>query len=193
MKKLLLITGDIAAGKSTFSQILSQRYHIAVFQKDTIKEILGDFIGFHNREENKILSNTTIELMCHVFSRIALTGNDMILESNFHEPELKKIHSIADENHYEALTIVLQGDTEVLYQRYLHRMNEENRHPVHLSTTLDVKEDFARSAEWRRKEKVIGETLTIEATDFSYQKDPAVLKQIDSFMGIYLNSGKEGA
>ncbi len=42
MKKLLLITGDIAAGKSTFSKILSARYSAAVFQKDTVKEILGE-------------------------------------------------------------------------------------------------------------------------------------------------------
>ena len=182
MKKLLLLTGDIAAGKSTFSKILSERYNITVFQKDTIKEILGDYIGFHNREENKVLSNTTIEIMCHIFSRIALTGNDAILEANFHESELEKLHSIAGENQYDVLTIVLQGDAEVLYHRYLHRMNEENRHPVHLSTTLDVKEDFIKVAEWIRKEKVIGQTLVVEATDFSYQKDPAVLGKIDSFL-----------
>ena len=36
MKKLLLITGDIAAGKSTFSKILAERYRVAVFQKDTV-------------------------------------------------------------------------------------------------------------------------------------------------------------
>lgn len=183
VQKLLLITGDIAAGKTTFSDILSERYRVAVFQKDNIKEILGDYIGFHNREENKILSNTTIELMCHVFSRIASTGNSVILEANFHESELKKLHAIAHENHYEVLTIVLRGDAEVLYHRYLHRMNEENRHPVHLSTTLDVKEDFVKSAEWNRKEKVVGEVMTIEASDFSYQEDPTVLGRIDSFMG----------
>lgn len=184
MQKLLLITGDIAAGKSTFSQILARRYRVAVFQKDTIKEILGDHIGFRNREENKMLSDTTIELMCHVFSRIASTGNSVILEANFHENELKKLHSIAEENCYEVSTLVLRGDPEVLYHRYMHRMNEENRHPVHLSTTLDVKDNFFRSAEWIRKEKVIGETLIIEATDFSYQEDSTVLKQIDSFMGM---------
>lgn len=182
MKKLLLLTGDIAAGKSTFSKILSERYHIAAFQKDTIKEILGDYIGFHNREENKTLSNTTIEIMCHIFSQIALTGNDVILEANFHESELKKLHAIAACNQYAVLTLVLQGDAEVLYQRYLHRMKEENRHPVHLSTTLDIKEDFLKSAERIRHEKVIGETLIIEATDFSYQKDPVVLGKVDSFM-----------
>lgn len=53
MKKLLLITGDIATGKSTFANILSKRYHTNMFFKDSIKEVLGDTIGFSNREENK--------------------------------------------------------------------------------------------------------------------------------------------
>lgn len=182
MKKLLLITGDIAAGKSIFSKILSERYGIAVFQKDTIKEVLGDFIGFSNREENKKLSNATIELMCHIFSRIAVAGSDIILEANFHEAELKKLHSIAQENQYDSLTLILRGNPDVLYDRYIHRMTKENRHPVHLTTTIDVKEDFVKMAEWMRSEKAIGKTLTIEASDFSYQEDTEILKQIDSFM-----------
>ena len=44
MKKLLLITGDLATGKSTFSDILSKRYDTVAFTKDTIKEVLGDTI-----------------------------------------------------------------------------------------------------------------------------------------------------
>ena len=182
MKKLLLITGDIAAGKSTFSKILSKRYCTAAFQKDTIKEILGDYIGFRNREENKILSNTAIEIMCHVFSQIAATGSDVILEANFHEDELQKLHSIAHERQYHVLTLVLRGNADILYDRYMYRINEEHRHPVHLSTTLDVKEDFVKAAEWIRNERVIGDALSIEATDFSYQEDTEILKQIDSFM-----------
>lgn len=182
MKKLLLITGDIAAGKSTFSKILAERYHAAVFQKDTVKEILGDSIGFRNREENKRLSNAAVETMCHIFMQIAATGAAVILEANFHEAELEKLHAIAHDKEYDVLTIVLRGDAEVLYSRYLHRMKEENRHPVHLTTTLDVKEDFIKTAEWIRKEKVMGETLVVEATDFSYQQDPAVLARVDSFM-----------
>ena len=182
MKKLLLITGDIAAGKSTFSKILSERYCAAAFQKDTIKEILGDHIGFHNREENKILSNAAIEIMCHIFSQIAVTGHNVILEANFHENELKNLHSIAHERQYDVLTLVLRGNADVLYNRYIHRMNEENRHPVHLATTLDVKEDFVKVAKWIRNERIIGGKLVIEATDFSYQKDMEIIKQIDFFM-----------
>ena len=182
MKKLLLITGDIAAGKSTFSNILSERYHAAVFQKDSIKEVLGDAIGFRDREENLKLSNATMGILYHVFSKLSVTGNNVILESNFHEAELQQLHEIAGENQYEVCTLVLRGDTDVLYQRYMNRMNNENRHPVHLSTTLDVKEDFIRCAEWMKQEKVIGRTIEIDATDFSYQKSEELLKRIDEFM-----------
>ncbi|MBR1702617.1 MAG: AAA family ATPase [Lachnospiraceae bacterium] len=182
MQKLLLIMGDIAAGKTTFSRILSERYHVAVFQKDTVKEILGDHIGFHNREENKKLSDATIAIMCHTFSQIAKTGNSVILEANFHEVEQQKLHEIARENQYEVLTLVLRGDEEVLYQRYLHRMNEEQRHPVHLSTTLHIREDFLRIARYIRNEVVIGKVIVIEATDFGYQRDEELLKKIDAFM-----------
>ena len=182
MKKLLLITGDLAAGKSTFSKILSERYCTAFFQKDTFKEILGSFIRYQGREENKALSDAAIELMRHIFSKIAVTGNPVILESNFHENELKKLHSIAEENQYEVLTIVLRGDPEILYQRYLHRMKYENRHPVHLTTTLHIREDFLLFTEESRRETITGKNFVIDATDFSYQTDPTILKQIDLFM-----------
>lgn len=185
MKKLLLITGDIAAGKSTFSQILSARYSAAVFQKDTVKEILGEWIGFQNREENKALSNAAIDVMCHIFSRISPTKADLILEANFHEKELQKLHQIAKERQYDVLTLVLRGDADVLYERYMHRIHAENRHPVHLSTTLDVRENFMKIAEFIRKETILGETLTVEATDFAYQSDPVILHRIDDFMKKY--------
>jgi len=83
MKKLLLVMGDLATGKSTFASILSQRYKVNVFYKDSIKEVLGDTIGFTNREDNLKLSKATLELMLFHFSEIAKIGNNMILDSNF--------------------------------------------------------------------------------------------------------------
>lgn len=76
MRKLLLITGDLATGKSTFSNILSQRYKVNVFCKDSIKEVLGDTIGFKNREENKKLFNASMKLMFFIFSEFAELGKD---------------------------------------------------------------------------------------------------------------------
>ena len=49
MKKLLIITGDLATGKSTFAGLLSKHYETSAFCKDSIKEVLGDAVGFVNR------------------------------------------------------------------------------------------------------------------------------------------------
>ena len=50
-----------------------------VFFKDSIKEVLGDTIGFSNREENKKLSNATAELMCFIFSEFGKLNKNLIL------------------------------------------------------------------------------------------------------------------
>lgn len=183
MNKLLLITGDLAAGKSTFSQILSKRYQVSVFNKDTIKEVLGNTIGFSDRQENLRLSNAAVEMMRFIFSQTAAFHNNLILEANFHTGELEKLHQIADENGYEILTLVLRGELSVLHERYLNRIQNENRHFVHLSNELDVFENFRNYIDVSRKENVGGNVIYIDASGFSYQKDEELLMKIDTFMG----------
>lgn len=182
MKKLLLVTGDLATGKSTFAHILSQRYDVTVFCKDLIKEVLGDSIGFSNREENLKLSTATMELMIFLFSEFAKQSKSLILEANFHTGELRRLAQAASAHNYEMLILVLRGDTALLHQRYLNRIYNENRHPVHLSTTLDIFADFERYIEYGRHEEIPGNTLPIHTNDFSYQTDEALLAKIDTFM-----------
>ena len=182
MKKLLLITGDLATGKSTFSDILSKRYDTVAFTKDTIKEVLGDTIGFANREENLKLSKATMELMIFVFSEFAKLYKALILEANFHKADLERLHEIATAHNYEVMVLVLRGDINILHKRYLNRIYNENRHPVHLSTTLDIYADFKKYVETSRKEEITGNTLEIDANDFSYQQDETLLLEIDKFM-----------
>ena len=144
--------------------------------------MLGDTIGFSNREENKKLSNATMELMFFIFSEFGKLNKNLILESNFHTIELERLHKLAFENNYEVLTLVLRGDVEILYKRYLNRMHNENRHPVHLSTTLDVFDDFKGYTEYLRTEEILGNAMYINADDFSYQTDKEILDNIDEFM-----------
>lgn len=182
MKKLLLITGDIATGKSTFANILSKRYNTNVFFKDSIKEVLGDTIGFTNREENKKLSNASMELMLFIFSEFVKLEKGIILESNFHRAELEKLHKIAQTNGYDVLTIALFGDVEILHARYLNRMTNENRHSVHLSTTIDKFDDFKKCSDYLKSIEIPGDVISINATDFSYQHSDEIISQIDTFM-----------
>lgn len=182
MKKLLLIMGDLATGKSVFADILSKRYNVNVFYKDSIKEVLGDTIGFDDREENLKLSKAAVELMIFIFSEFTKLEKTLILEANFHQNELERLQQIASENEYQVMTLVLRGDTHILHKRYLNRIYNENRHPVHLSTAFDVFDDFRDYIEAGRKEKPAGDIIEIQADDFSYQTDRVLLSRIDAFM-----------
>ena len=183
MKKLLLLTGDLATGKSTFAGILSKRYQVPVYYKDTIKEVLGDTIGYTNREENLKLSHATVALMIFIFKEMARLGQDLILEANFHTHELEQLQEIARENGYEVLTLVLRGSDTILHERYLNRIHNENRHPVHVINALDRFEDFVDYIEKARAEEVPGEVISIVADDFAYRDEEKLLAQLDAFMG----------
>ena len=55
MSKLILFGGDLASGKSTYSNIIGEKFNITVINKDRLKEILGDIFIAENREEASTL------------------------------------------------------------------------------------------------------------------------------------------
>ena len=81
MKKLILMGGDLASGKSTFANMLGEELGILVINKDNLKEILGDTIKVTTREENKKLSVISFDLMCYLLKKNQ--KDTIILESNF--------------------------------------------------------------------------------------------------------------
>lgn len=182
MKKLLLITGDLATGKSRFASILSKRYGVTVMYKDKIKEVLGDTVGFSNREENLKLSRATMELMTYGFSELSKLNQDVILEANFKESELKRLYEFATEQGYDVLSLVLRADIEIIYKRFVNRIENENRHLVHISG-FNGYESLKYYIDMGRKEGGFGHILEICADDFDYQTDVEILSRIDSFMG----------
>ena len=63
MQRLIIITGDLAAGKSTLAAALSESLGIPFIIKDTLKEIVCDNVGYQTRQENRLLSITATQDM----------------------------------------------------------------------------------------------------------------------------------
>ena len=164
MKNLIIITGDLAAGKSTLANSLSAELQIPCLIKDTLKEIACDAIGYETREENRELSIAAVNSMIYVFEQTAKVEGDLILEANFRNDEIMRIKEIADKNDYHVLLLVLTGDINLLYQRFLDRM--ATRHIAHRSLNLDVSldrfEDYINSI---RNEDMIYPAHEIDMTD----------------------------
>ena len=144
MKKIIVITGDLAAGKSTVADYLSEKLHILAIEKDTVKERLCDIIGFNSREENRKLSLAAVSYMINTFECSTKAGTDLILEANFRLDELNKIKDIATRNEYKMFMFNLTGDIDVLFKRFCDRI--PTRHRAHMSMKLN--EDKNRFAEY---------------------------------------------
>lgn len=182
MKKLILVNGDLATGKSHFAIILKERYGIPLYTKDGFKESLADQTNCQTKEDSHKLSLLAMQKILDIFEDTAIKGDNLILEANFHEENLSNLLRIASKYNYEILNLNLVGSTDVLYRRYMHRLKCEPRHIVHSFNNLDDYETFKTYTENRQKEKLLDNTITINTDDFSYQKDASLLGHIDSFM-----------
>ena len=180
MKKLIIVTGALATGKSTYSRSLSKEFNIPLLNKDNIKEILSDIFGFSSREENLRLSKATYSMMRYFLVEVMKSEKDIILEANFHQDEIIDLESLIDEYHYDSLFLVLSGNTDTLFERFNKRASD-NRHKCHLSgptTPESFKEyiDINNSIEYKKNH------ILIDANDFSYQNDSSLKEKINCFI-----------
>ena len=164
MNRLIIITGDLAAGKSTLASALSEELKIPYLTKDALKEIVCDAVGYETREENRQLSIAATDDMIYFFTQCARVNNDLIIEANFRANELRRLKDLADEYHYRVALINLTGDLPLLYQRFLDRL--PSRHIAHRSLGLDYSfERFTNYINELRNEDAVFPPLTIDMTD----------------------------
>ena len=182
MRKLILVNGDIATGKSHLAEIIKQRLNLPLFTKDEIKERLADECPCSTYEESHQLSIRSMDMLINQFSKIVEQGKDVILEANFHEEHLRRIDEICRNCGYFVLNLNLIGTPEVLYKRYVNRRDNEQRHPVHCLNKLNDFEDFKNYILLRQKEEMIGQVITINTDDFSYQGDETLFNKIQQFL-----------
>ena len=142
--RLIIITGDLASGKSTLADALGTYLRVPVFKKDVIKEQYCDLYGFITREDNRKLSVMAVDFMINAFLSFASQQQNIILEANFRENELKQLQMLTQQFNYDVFLIVLRGDLQVLYKRFLDRL--PTRHKAHTSLNLD--ESFDRFKEY---------------------------------------------
>ena len=169
MANLILISGDLAAGKSTLAASLSEALNIVYLTKDTLKEIACDAIGYSTREENRQLSITATDSMIYFFNQCALVNQSLILEANFRKDEIVRVKEIADEFNYQVILITLIGDINLLYQRFMDRL--VNRHIAHRSLHLDYSIDrFASYINEIRNEDLLYPAYIIDMTNLDEEE-----------------------
>ncbi len=175
-RHIILIGGDLAAGKSTFSHFLQERYNITLINKDRLKEICGDTILAKNREENKLLSIVSFDMIKYIINS---TPFDIIIESNFKDYEMEELKVLLKDQN--VLSLVLTGNNELLHKRFIKRL-DDNRHYVHKSQDFSNISDFILCLEDLRKVQYIGEVIKVNIDNCYPSENKDLIIKIDEFM-----------
>jgi predicted kinase len=182
-KKLIIVTGYLAAGKTTFSTKLSQSLQLPCLQKDTVKSVIGREIEMKSRTESSLFSRVTFDLMMHFADRLMACGYPFILEGNFNQGNGVVLQELIDHYGYETLTYFFQGDLGILHQRFLERDLSEERDPVNkIHGLLDRFEDFENVAIALDAFSVSGTIMRIDGTYFSPSKDESAIESARNYL-----------
>ena len=172
-KKIIIIEGYLASGKSTFALQLSKSINVPYLIKDTFKIALCKNISIANRNESSLFSAVTFDAMMYVTERIFETGNLIIIEGNFVPAGVKKIDEagvikqLIDKYGYTPLTFKFTGDTQTLYKRFIEREKTIERGEVNKIGTDVPYDSFNQWCHNLNNFNVGGKIVQVDTTDFT--------------------------
>lgn len=176
----ILVAGPPASGKSTLAKALSKRLSVPMFSKDSMKEVLFDTVGFRSREEKVALGLGAMELLYYAAGQILSCGGSVILENNFENASRPGLEALLARFQCRTITLLLKGDPNVLYDRFVRREASPERHRGHVVNTrypetgervivppLSYEQYVTACAARGMADFSIGEKLEVDVTDFS--------------------------
>ena len=189
---LILMSGLPASGKSSFAEYAAKELSIPIIEKDEIKEFLFDTVGFRSHDEKTQLDIAASNIMMYTAGRIIDSGNSVILDNNFESRNLVNLNKLIAEHPCNVITVRFNGDVSVIYQRFLKRDKDPNRHPGHVLVTcyppVEGVEDEGKlitlqafAEKFRQRGTLdfqMGTLIEVDATDFKSVSYPRILERL---------------
>lgn len=172
-RKIIIIAGYIASGKSTFALRLSQNVMIPYLIKDTFKSAICKNIPITNREEGRLFSSVTFDAIVYVTQRFMESGFPLIIEGNFVTGGYKKtneseeIKSLIKKYDYNSLTYIFFGDTRVMCDRFNTREKLPERGQANQIFSKLTYEDCEMGLPPLADFTVGGKIIKVDTTDFN--------------------------
>ena len=171
-KKVIIIEGYLASGKSTFAVRLSKALNIPYFVKDTFKTALCAGVQITGREESSRFSAITFDAMMYTAERLFETGCPFIMEGNFAPRGVKKtdeagvIKTLIEKYDYLALNFKFRGDTRILHKRFTEREKSPERGQANVMFTEISLTDFDKICHNLDNFNIGGKIIQIDTSDF---------------------------
>lgn len=129
--KLIIIAGMPATGKSTLARSLSEAFSFPILEKDDIKQEMFDTIGYRDLTEKRALDVAANAILLRCAEAILSKGQPLIVVNNFDSSMSGKVQDMIDRSGCRCVTVFLNGDPDVLYERYVARDAKKIRHLGH--------------------------------------------------------------
>lgn len=129
--KLIILAGMPATGKSTIAKMLQKEFGFPILEKDGIKEQLFDTIGFECYAEKRQLDVAANAVLLRIMEDMMKADTSVIVDNNFDPASAEKLNALLEKYDPSCVTVFLNGDTQVLYERYVERDSKHLRHLGH--------------------------------------------------------------
>ena len=169
---MIVVTGYLASGKSTFALRLSEALRVPYLIKDTFKIALSAGLLPLSREDKSRFSAVTFDAMMYVAERLMEKGLPLIIEGNFVPGGVKKtneagtIETLAKKHACRTLTFKFIGDTSSLYKRFIDREKLPERGQANMLSYQLSYEEFIIGCRNLGAFSIGGKTVEVDTTEF---------------------------
>jgi len=165
---VIIVSGPPGTGKTTLARTVAEAFSLPFFNKDGIKELLFDSLGWSDREWSKRLGGATYVLLWDIVERMLVARASFVVESNFTTAlHSEQFIALRDRHPFVPFQINCTADGDVLYERFKERAESGERHPGHTDVmSMDEFEEILRRG--RHAPLVIGgDVHEVDMTDFA--------------------------
>ncbi|EQB90429.1 deoxyadenosine/deoxycytidine kinase [Clostridium punense] len=184
---MIIVSGAPAAGKTTLSKDLAERFNLPVINKDEIKELLFDTIGVRDEEWGLKLGGASFDITYLFAEKLLQTGKPFIVEGNFdNRYSTKSFLDIRKRYPYKVIQLYCYCEAHILYERFIDRNNSGERHIGHIRP-IESFEEYNKNINNREFKLSIENSITIDidTTDFNTVDFEEIYKIVEKSLALY--------
>lgn len=196
MKKVILLAGYPATGKTYMSKVIKHQFPQAIYlAQDDIKELLYDMVGFNSELEKEELVDFSRSIFYSIIERSIIQNELLMLDYPFSYKQLEFLNELSAKLDCQFFTIRLIGNLDILYERRVERDLIPTRNKGHILQKYHGTESYNRASyplscrqykkncqDGKYADFEYGETIEIDVTNYDQINYSNILLELKSFI-----------